>query len=76
MLEIYSLFLNEEWHTNNISVIKNPEYMLCRYFDQGLSLLFDLDEFWLMEMLISIFLEYLQSYLEHLMFKLRLQRII
>lgn len=50
MLEIDALFLNEDRHTNNIAVIRNPdtnEFSLCPYFDQGLSLLSDLDGFWL-----------------------------
>lgn len=50
MLEIDALFLNEDRHTNNIAVIRNPEtnhFTLCPYFDMGLSLLSDLDEFWL-----------------------------
>lgn len=50
MLEIDALFLNEDRHTNNIAIIRNPdtkEFNLCPYFDQGLSLLSDLDGFWL-----------------------------
>jgi len=50
MLEIDALFLNEDRHTNNIAIIRNPdinEFTLCPYFDQGLSLLSDLDGFWL-----------------------------
>lgn len=50
MLEIDALFLNEDRHTNNIAIIRNPEsneFALCPYFDQGLSLLSDLDGFWL-----------------------------
>lgn len=50
MLEIDALFLNEDRHTNNIAIIRNPsknEFSLCPYFDQSLSLLSDLDEFWL-----------------------------
>lgn len=50
MLEIDALFLNEDRHTNNIAIIRNPEsneFSLCPYFDQGLSLLSDLDSFWL-----------------------------
>lgn len=49
MIEIDSFFLNEDRHTNNIAVIRNPEtneYFLCPYFDQGLSLLSDTDGFW------------------------------
>ena len=48
MLEIDALFLNEDRHTNNIAIIRSPqtnEYSLCPYFDQGLSLLSDLDGF-------------------------------
>lgn len=50
MLEIDAFFLNEDRHTNNIAIIRNPdtnEFSLCPYFDQGLSLLSDLDGFWL-----------------------------
>lgn len=50
MLEIDALFLNEDRHTNNIAIIRNPEsneFLFCPYFDQGLSLLSDLDGFWL-----------------------------
>ncbi len=50
MLEIDALFLNEDRHTNNIAIIRNPEsneFSLCPFFDQGLSLLSDLDSFWL-----------------------------
>ena len=50
MLEIDAFFLNEDRHTNNIALIRNPntkEFRLCPYFDQGLSLLSDLDGFWL-----------------------------
>ena len=50
MLEIDALFLNEDRHTNNIAVIRNAktkEFRLCPYFDQGLSLLSDLEGFWL-----------------------------
>lgn len=50
MLEIDSFFLNEDRHTNNIAIIRNPNtnvFSLCPYFDQGLSLLSDLDGFWL-----------------------------
>ena len=49
-LEIDAFFLNEDRHTNNIAIIRNPstnEFSLCPYFDQGLSLLSDLDGFWL-----------------------------
>lgn len=50
MLEIDAFFLNEDRHTNNIAIVRNPninEFSLCPYFDQGLSLLSDLDGFWL-----------------------------
>lgn len=50
MVEIDAFFLNEDRHTNNIALIRNPdtnEFFLCPYFDQGLSLLSDLDDFWL-----------------------------
>lgn len=50
MLEIDAFFLNEDRHTNNIALIRNAntkEFRLCPYFDQGLSLLSDLDGFWL-----------------------------
>lgn len=49
MLEIDALFLNEDRHTNNIALIRNlstNEFSLCPYFDQGLSLLSDLDAYW------------------------------
>ena len=50
MLEIDAFFLNEDRHTNNIALIRNAEtreFRLCPYFDQGLSLLSDLEGFWL-----------------------------
>lgn len=50
MLETDAFFLNEDRHTNNIAIIRNPstnEFSLCPYFDQGLSLLSELDGFWL-----------------------------
>ena len=50
MLEIDAFFLNEDRHTNNIAIIRNAktkEFRLCPYFDQGLSLLSDLEGFWL-----------------------------
>lgn len=50
MLEIDAFFLNEDRHTNNIAIIRNPDtnvFSLCPYFDQGLSLLSDLDGFWI-----------------------------
>jgi hypothetical protein len=50
MLEIDAFFLNEDRHTNNIAFIRNSEtkkFRLCPYFDQGLSLLSDLEGFWL-----------------------------
>lgn len=50
MMEIDAFFLNEDRHTNNIAFIRNPEtntFNFCPYFDQGLSLLSDLEGFWL-----------------------------
>ncbi len=50
MLEIDAFFLNEDRHTNNIAIIRDPdtnEFSLCPYFDQGLSLLSDLEGYWL-----------------------------
>ncbi|HBM98351.1 MAG TPA: hypothetical protein DD413_02895, partial [Ruminococcus sp.] len=50
MIEIDAFFLNEDRHTNNIAIIRNPDtnvFSLCPYFDQGLSLLSDLEGFWL-----------------------------
>ena len=50
MIEIDAFFLNEDRHTNNIALIRNAEtrkFRLCPYFDQGLSLLSDLEGFWL-----------------------------
>lgn len=50
MLEIDAFFLNEDRHSNNIAIIRNPDtnkFSLCPLFDQGLSLLSDLDGFWL-----------------------------
>lgn len=50
MLEIDAFFLNEDRHTNNIAIIRNSDtnvFSLCPYFDQGLSLLSDLDGFWI-----------------------------
>lgn len=48
MLAIDALFLNEDRHTNNIAVIRNEttrEYRLCPYFDNGLALLSDLNDY-------------------------------
>ena len=48
MLEIDAIFLNEDRHTNNIAVIRNEttkKYRLCPYFDNGLSLLSDLNDY-------------------------------
>lgn len=50
LLEIDALFLNEDRHTNNIAFIKNrnnDKFEYVPYFDFGLSLLSDLDGFWL-----------------------------
>lgn len=50
MIEIDAFFLNEDRHTNNIAFIRDPEtneFSFCPYFDQGLSLLSDLEGFWL-----------------------------
>ena len=48
MLELDALFLDEDRHTNNIAVIRNETtkaYRLCPYFDNGLSLLSDLNDY-------------------------------
>ena len=48
MLTLDALFLNEDRHTNNIAVIRSEttgEYRLCPYFDNGLSLLSDLNDY-------------------------------
>lgn len=50
MIEIDAFFLNEDRHTNNIAVIHNyetGEFRFCPYFDHGLSLLSDLQGFWM-----------------------------
>lgn len=50
MVELDALFLNEDRHTNNIAVVHDynkKQYRLCPYFDQGLSLLSDLEGFWM-----------------------------
>ncbi len=46
MVEIDSFFRNEDRHTNNISVLYNPDekrYRLCPYYDHGASLFSDLN---------------------------------
>ena len=48
MLEIDAFFLNEDRHTNNIAVIRNEdtkEFKLAPIFDNGLSLLSDLNDY-------------------------------
>lgn len=48
ILEIDSLFLNEDRHTNNLAVIRNEKtgkFRLCPIFDNGLSLLSDLNDY-------------------------------
>ncbi len=48
MLEIDALFLNEDRHTNNIAVIRNETngtFRLCPYFDHGLSLMSDVNDY-------------------------------
>ncbi len=48
MLEMDALFLNEDRHTNNIAVIREEStkaYRFCPYFDNGLSLLSDLNDY-------------------------------
>lgn len=48
MLEMDAFFLNEDRHMNNIAVIRNEdtkEFCLCPYFDHGLSLLSDLNDY-------------------------------
>lgn len=48
LLELDSFFLNEDRHTNNLAVIRNEdtkEYRLCPIFDNGLSLLSDLNDY-------------------------------
>ena len=44
----HAFFLNEDRHTNNLAVIRNEdtkEYRLCPVFDNGLSLLSDLNDY-------------------------------
>ena len=48
MLEIDAFFLNEDRHTNNIAVIRNEKdgsFRFCPIFDNGLSLLSDLNDY-------------------------------
>lgn len=48
LLELDALILNEDRHTNNIAVIRNEktkEFRLCPIFDNGLSLLSDLNDY-------------------------------
>lgn len=48
LLELDSFFLNEDRHTNNLAVIRNEktkEFRLCPIFDNGLSLLSDLNAY-------------------------------
>ena len=48
LLELDAFFLNEDRHTNNLAVIRNEdtkEYRLCPVFDNGLSLLSDLNDY-------------------------------
>ena len=48
LLELDSFFLNEDRHTNNLAVIRKEntnEYRLCPVFDNGLSLLSDLNDY-------------------------------
>ena len=48
MLELDAFFLNEDRHTNNIAFIRNDdtgEYRFCPYFDFGLSLLSDMNDY-------------------------------
>lgn len=48
MLELDSFFLNEDRHTNNIAFIRNDdteEFSFCPYFDFGLSLLSDTNDY-------------------------------
>lgn len=48
MLEIDAFFLNEDRHTNNLAVIRNSDdliYRLAPVFDNGLSLLSDLNDY-------------------------------
>ncbi|MBQ9661880.1 MAG: hypothetical protein IJV40_01870 [Oscillospiraceae bacterium] len=48
ILELDSLFLNEDRHTNNIAVIRNEktqQFRLCPVYDNGLSLLSDWNDY-------------------------------
>lgn len=48
MLELDAFFLNEDRHTNNIAFIRNDdteEFSFCPYFDFGLSLLSDTNDY-------------------------------
>ena len=48
LLELDSFFLNEDRHTNNLAIIRNEktkEFRLCPIFDNGLSLLSDLNDY-------------------------------
>ena len=48
LTEIDAFFLNEDRHTNNIAVIRNEKtkrFRLCPVFDNGLSLLSDLNDY-------------------------------
>lgn len=48
LMEIDSFFLNEDRHTNNLAVIRNENnglFRLCPVFDNGLSLLSDLNDY-------------------------------
>lgn len=48
LLELDAFFLNEDRHTNNLAVIRNEdtkEYRLCPIFDNGLSMLSDMNDF-------------------------------
>ena len=48
ILELDAFFLNEDRHTNNIAVIRNEEdgsFRFCPVFDNGLSLLSDLNDY-------------------------------
>ena len=48
MIELDTFFLNEDRHTNNIAFIKNEEtgkFRFCPYFDFGLSLLSDTNDY-------------------------------
>lgn len=48
MLELDAFFLNEDRHTNNIAFLRNDdteEFSFCPYFDFGLSLLSDINDY-------------------------------